>query len=371
MLLVFLERIFYRIEDMLKPSVAHVSWGDKIVVEAPTGLSEVSVEMALNSRCSSDYDGNPRKFHWGMFVETKTLSAEYLGMIIDLAIIPRFTQTKISVESEDNILFFLIEDIPSGKERDWAMVESGMQQQAVGLVCSALGIGISLKGLGKDGIYVSEGEYVSVKARIDAMKPSYQGSYWSGMTPSGRQAWVTGNLPDPIRDSDNSFFSILPNVRITNKGTKLLNNKQLSQLLWAARGRTPHLYKTKPWGLTIPTWGGVQNISSVYVIRKDTLSIYCNWQKNRPTHSLNELTKISINLMYLLSDSFHQNDTFIVFNRLEHHARSSWEVGYQLFNLLMQAKAFDIGYHAALITEFERKTFQDIGILDPIAVVSL
>ena len=33
---------------------------------------------------------------------------------------------------------------------------------------------------------------------------------------------------------------------------------KISQLLWAARGRTPHYVKSHPWGLTIPTWGGVQ-----------------------------------------------------------------------------------------------------------------
>jgi hypothetical protein len=75
--------------------------------------------------------------------------------------------------------------------------------------------------------------------------------------------------------------------------------------------------------------------------------------------------------MYLLSESFLHNDTFIVLNRIENHARSFWEVGYQLFNILIQAKALDIRYQAALLNEIERKTIQDIGINDPIAIVAL
>jgi hypothetical protein len=308
MILVFLERLFYRIEDMLKPSVIRASLEDQDVVEPPSGGAEVSVEMALNSRCSSDYDGNPRKFHWGMFEETKTLSVEQIGKIIELATIPRFTHVEIRIISDGNSLFFLIDDLPTGKEKDWVMVECGMQQQAVGLICSAFGVGMAIKSLGKDGICVSESEYAAVKARIDAMKPSYQGSYWSGMAPTGRQSWVTGNLPEPIRDSN--------------------------------------------------TWGGFQRISSIYTIYEDQLSIYCNWEKSRPTHSLIELSGIPRNLMYLLSESFLHNDTFIVLNRIENHARSFWEVGYQLFNILIQAKALDIRYQAALLNEIERKLYR-------------
>jgi hypothetical protein len=145
MILVFLERLFYRIEDMLKPSVIRASLEDQDVVEPPSGGAEVSVEMALNSRCSSDYDGNPRKFHWGMFEETKTLSVEQIGKIIELATIPRFTHVEIRIISDGNSLFFLIDDLPTGKEKDWVMVECGMQQQAVGLICSAFGVGMAIR----------------------------------------------------------------------------------------------------------------------------------------------------------------------------------------------------------------------------------
>ncbi len=78
--------------DFLKPSFDLPEEGDNI-----------SVEMALNSRCTSDYDGNPEKFHWGMFDRKKKLSSEQIKKIISLAKIPRFTRQKAAIRSNCNI----------------------------------------------------------------------------------------------------------------------------------------------------------------------------------------------------------------------------------------------------------------------------
>jgi hypothetical protein len=370
-ILIFIERAFYRIEGKLKPSPERVPWREKDIVDFPAIRADISVELALNSRCSSDYDGNPRKFHWGMFEESKRLSENSIRRIVELVKIPRFTQRNLRIKSEENVLFFIIDDLPKGLEKDWALVESGMQQQAMELVCSALGVGISLKSLGKDGTSISENEYAAVKAWIDAMKPSYDGSYWSPMVPNGRQSWVPGNLPEPVRNSVSSFFTLLPTLEIENEGTHRINRILLSQILWAARGRTPHLYKTRPWGLTIPTWGGLQGITGVYIIHEDVLSMYSNWERSRPTHSLQKSAEIPTNLRYLLSESFEQKDTFIVLNRTDDHARSFWEVGYQLFYILIQAKALDLHYQASLLNEEKRETVEDTGIRNPVAIVAL
>jgi len=42
---------------------------------------KTSVEMALNSRCTSDYDDNPKHFHWGMFDKSSKLSPEQITKI--------------------------------------------------------------------------------------------------------------------------------------------------------------------------------------------------------------------------------------------------------------------------------------------------
>jgi hypothetical protein len=61
----------------------------------------------------------------------------------------------------------------------------------------------------------------------------------------------------------------------------------------------------------------------------------------------------------------------IIIGRNEGFGRSLWEVGYQLFNILIQAKALDISYEAAILDEDQRRVLEDIAIMDPIAIISL
>lgn len=365
------EKLFYRIEDILRPSVKPLPESLREEARLPSEGATVSVEMALNSRCSSDYDGNPRKFHWGMFDRTRKLSEKQAREIVALATIPRFTDGRIAIRSDGNMLTFLIDNHATDIEREWLMIESGMQQQSVGLVCSALGVGMVMRNLGKDGLATSDEEHANVRIQLGAMKPTYDGSYWSRMAPTGRSPWVRGNLPDPIRDGENPLVAGLAGLGTKVKGSEELTLELLSQLLWAARGRTPHLYKSRPWGLTIPTWGGEQDISSIYVISDNTLSRYVNWSRNRPTHSLLELAKIHDELLYQLTESGIPAGRCIVFGRNETHNRSFWEVGYQLLNVLVQAKIPNISYEAALLDENQRMILRDMGIMGPIAIVTV
>lgn len=340
-------------------------------LDLPSEGPAISVETALNSRCTSDYDGDPEKFHWGMFDKTKKLSDDQIKKVMHLAKIPRFTVEKVEIQSERNMLTFIVDNHASGIEKDWIMVESGMQQQAVGLVCAALGVGMIFKNLGKDGTPISGTEYASVKIKLDPMKPTYNGSFWSTLPPAGTNPWVRGNLPDPIRDGDKPLTSTLTSLRIENKGSIIATEESISQLLWAARGRTPHLYKSKPWGMTIPTWAGEQRISSVYLISNNKLSKYINWDNDRPTHSLSVLNKFDDQLLGELSRLFSPHRKFIILGKNEHFARALWEVGYQLLNLTVQARGLDIGYQAALLDETQKKILGDIGIHDPIAILAI
>lgn len=365
------EKAIYRIEGFLRPPVELPPDSLRDEAELPQEGPTTSVEVALNSRCSSDYDGNPRKSHWGMFDRTRKLSEEQIGEIIDLARIPRLTDGKIGVRREHNMLTFLTDNRATDILKERMMVESGMQQQAVGLICSALGVGAVIKNLGKDGLPVSEDEYATVRIRLDFMKPSYDGAYWSEMAPAGRAPWLKGNLPDPVRSGDNSLVATLASLRTSNAGSEGLTEESMSQLLWAARGRTPHLYESRPWGMTIPTWGGEQDLSSVYAISDSMLAEYTNWIKARPTHSLLEPKEIGEGLLHQLRGCFPQNDRFIIIGRSEDTSRSLWEVGYQLFNILIQARALDLSYEAALLDESQKCLFAEIGIDRPVAIVML
>lgn len=367
----FIRRLYYKIEDLFKPPVKLPPDSQRSVAELLPEGETISVEMALNSRCTSDYDENPKKFHWGIFDITKKLSDVQTQKIIHLARIPRFTDRRIEIQSERNMLTFVIDNHASGLLRDWMMVESGMQQQAIGLVCAALGVGMVFRSLGEDGTTISDMDYASIKVKLDAMKPTYDGSFWSSSPPAGRKSLRRGNLPDPVRDGNKPLISTLEAVKIKNRSGRKSTDESVSQLLWAARGRTPHLYKSRPWGMTVATAEGRQGISSVYLISNNKLSKYVNWDNNRPTHSLLALNKIDNQLIAKLEKSFSSNHRFIILGKNEDFARALWEVGYQLLNLLLQAQALDLAYEAILLDENQKEIFRSVGIKDPVSAFLL
>ena len=367
----FIRKIIYRIEDLFKAPRELPPDSERAVVQLPPQGETISVEMALNSRCNSDYDENPKKFHWGMFDRTNKLSDEQIKTITGLARIPRFTDGRIEVQSERNMLTFVIDHHASGLLRDWMMVESGMQQQAIGLVCAALGVGMVFRGLGYAGTTISNKDYATVKVKLDPMKPTYDGSFWSSLPPAGKRAWRRGNLPDLVRDGDKPLISALGGLKIENRRGRTSTDESVSQLLWAARGRTPHFYKSRPWGMTIPTAEGKQDISSVYLISDHKLCGYVNWHKNSPTHSLEVLGEIDIDLHSELIKLFPSNNCFIVLGKNKNFAAALWEVGYQLLNLLLQAHSLDLRYRAARLDETQKTLVRSIGVNNPIALFAI
>jgi hypothetical protein len=343
----------------------------KFTADLPAGGELTSVETALNSRCTSDDDGNPETFHWGIFDRTKKLSDEQIRKIIDLARIPRFTDQKAQIQSDRNMLTFIVQRRCSGVLKDWIMVESGMQQQAVGLVCAALGVGMIFRNLGVDGIPISASDHANIRVQLDPMRPSYGGSFWSRSAPAGEKSWVTENLSDPVRDGHNSLISTLKELKTEKRNGKESTDEKVSQLLWAARGRTPHFYKSRPWGITIPTCAGKQNVTSVYLLSDKKLFRYINWDHGRPTHSLSMLHRVNDRLIKEFNEVQYPNHTFIILGKNEYPTISLWEVGYQLLNLLVQAHSLGISYQASLLDETQRATVSTMGVKNPVAMFTI
>jgi hypothetical protein len=364
-------RLYYRFEGLFKQPIKPPADSEKLEAELPSGGETISVEMALNSRCTSDYDGNPKKFHWGMFDRTKKLSDKQINKIITLAKIPRFTEQTVQIQSDRNILTFVLDNQISGIEEEWMMVESGMQQQAIGLVCAALGVGMVFRNLGKDGTPISTSKHANIKIKLDPMEPTYNGSYWSASSPAGLRGWLKGNMPDPARNGGKPLISALRDLKTKNTKARNSTDADVSQLLWAARGRTPHYYKSRPWGMTIPTWGGEQNISSVYLVSDNKLSKYINWDRNRPTHSLSTMNKIDRQLIKQVKKFIYPHTRFIVLGKNEDFARALWEIGFQLINLLLQANTIDLNYKAVLLNESQKNILIEIGIKDPISILTI
>ena len=366
----FMKRIFSKIKRLFKSPVKLPPDSERGQIELSREGYSIPVEMALNSRCTSDYNGNREKFHWGMFDPTKKLSNAQIEKIIQLAKIPRFTDRRVEIQFDGNMLTFVTDSHASGLLREWLMVEGGMQQQAVGLVCSALGVGMVFRGLGKHGAAVSDTDYATTRIKLDAMKPTYDGSFWSSLPPAGRKSWLKGNLPDPARHGNKPLISALTRLKIENENSRKTTDESISQLLWAARGRTPHFYKSRPWGMTIPTSRGEQNISSVYLMSDYKLSKYSNWHADRPTHSLKLLGQIGVDSYKNLMKQFPSYNCFIVLGRNEHTVRALCEVGYQLLNLLLQAYALGIFYKAVLLDEGHKEVIQNMGVKAPVAVLA-
>lgn len=332
---------------------------------------KVSVETALNSRCCSDYDGDPELFHWGMFDYTKKLPEETIRTLADLARCCRLTRYRSEIQIVYNILTFLVDGHLSGIQKKWAMVESGMQQQACALACAASGAGMVFKGMGDNGTLLSARELATMRIMIDAMKPSYDGSYWSNQPPAGRKPWLPGNLPEPTREGDTPLLQTLASLQINHHGCRSLTDQAIGQLLWAARGRTPHLYKSRPWGMTIPTSRGEQDISKVYLLKHRELSLYINQSRNRPTHSFQLSNRISDDVERKLFSLLPRSEQIIILTTNESSGRAYWEIGYQLLNILVQAYALDLDYRAILLDDGQGEIGNLLKVSPPIAAVCL
>lgn len=367
----FLQKVFYKIMNRIKPPSEPKPESEKEASVLAQDGPSITVETALNSRCTSDYDDNPKLFHWGIFDKTKKLSPAQIEKIITHAQIPRFTDAHIEIVSDKNMLTFIMDHRVQGSLRDWVMVESGMQQQALGLVCAALGVGYVFSTLGVEGQFIRDDQYATVNIKLDAMKPSYNGAYWSSEAPSDIQPWKRGELPDPIRKGSKPLLAALGTLKTVNNNGRQTLMHDVGQLLWAARGRTPHYYKSDPWGMTIPTYQGRDDLSEVFLIHDGRLSKYVNWNDNSPTSSLKQVSKIDARSERLLATQYKLNHYYIVLNKKESPARSLWEIGYQLMNLLVQADALDISYQAVLLNNSQKELFNKMGINDPVALLVL
>ena len=364
----FIIKVKRKLRRMLSPSNKILDYSERRITQPPLGGESISVETALNSRCNSDYEGVRNGLHWGMFSPDEKLSEEQIGKIAGISDIPRFTDHKIYIKSEKNRLTFIICNNASGIENNWLMIESGMQQQAVGLVCAALGVGLVFKNMGVNGKIISEQEYGTMQYLIGPMKPSYSGKYWTDLPPEKWKPWKQGNLSSPSRNGKKSLISALHECKVKKCKDKKADSTHVSQLLWAARGRTPHFYNSKPWGMTIPFSMGKNKLSSVYFIQESQIFKYVNWSMGRPTHSINKINNINSTDLDEIRKHYKPFEIYIILCQNDDYARSFWSIGYQLMNLLVQAETLDISYKASLMRYVEISKFEKIGIPRPSAI---
>lgn len=319
-------------------------------------IPRTTVETALNSRCSSGGG------HWGVFDESSPPSPQQLALVREAAErIPRFTSGRLFVDLEGEWFTLAVE--PGAGE--WEHVESGMQQQAIYLACAALGLGTCIHNVGVDGRLEGD-RHLTARMIVRGLRPPYNGSFWTADPPSGGKPWLSGNLPDPDRSGEFPLFDAMWRASTSAEGGSA-GRKEISQLLWAARGRTPHLYRGKEWGMTIPTWAGGQNYTSLYLLGEDGLYRYVNWDASadRPTHRIERIGDATVGAIR------PSQRAVLILGINEGTKRALWEVGYMMENLILQAVSLGISYRAELIDPSERGRWSRLGIAEPIAAFEL
>jgi hypothetical protein len=339
----------------------------------------VSIEKVLNSRCSSD--SGPIKGHFGTFTG-KHASDNVVDRILGCLETPRFSEGKLLHWFENGYLFLGFEDPKDQDTQRLLHVESGMQHQAVYLACAAEGMGTCIHNQGINGMQKGEKTSTARHPIMEITDP-YESGKFTTKPPGPQNSMVTGKgLIEPLRDGDVECLLELSKLATSKSSGSSATEKDVSQLLWAARGRTPHCINIDHWkfmwGLTIPTWGGIQNIASVYLIKEKKLYAYVNWTKNfsllnrffgqkfgwtrgNPTHAIQFVRNVDI------ASQMNGHDEAIFLCQNEQTGRALWEIGYMLENMFLQAKSLDVSYESKIFSANEASSLGRMGVINAVA----
>ncbi len=326
----------------------------------------ISVEAALNSRCSSESEGGPGRGHHGRY-DPRPLTAEERKAVVGATLTPRFGRGELVVTWTD-YLRFGIEGAALEREGDTLHIDSGMQHQAAHLACAALGLGACIFNLGQDGT-AEGGNLGTARMLVQGMRPAYAGSRWTEQPPAGGHPWQPGTLPDPVRRGERGFFEVLQGLSTADEGRPGTID-DLSQVVWAARGRTPHIVRGQEWGLTIPTWAGEQDHTRVWVLDGERSCEYVNWEDERPTHSLRRCGPPP-HAEVMRRCGRRENGWLVVFGVNEERKRARWEVGYMLLSAMLAAAARGIGYQAMVLGEQEQRALAAVRLAGAMAAVAV
>jgi len=341
----------------------------------------VSIEKVLNSRCSCDFDGNPKQNHWGIFIKDKHPSRRIIQRVLRCCRVPQFSDGKLSLWFEDEYLFLGFEKTNSPLKTRLLHIESGMQQEALYLACTALGLGTCIHNLGVNGTEYRD-KMATARHLILETANSYETGKFSTAPPGPEKPFKRGkNLSEPKTDGNMDCLPELEQLTLFNNTSTQAYETDISQLLWAAKGRTPHYIKSHPWGLTIPTMGGGQNYTTVYLIKENKLYRYINWTIFRyinwktkffpwwiagnPTHDIKFVGNIDV------SSELDNASIGIILSRNEKTNRALWEVGYMLENMFLQAKSLGISYKSKVFTKEEIGKLKRKGISEAVAALLL
>ena len=263
-------------------------------------------------------------------------------------------------------------------------IERGMGQEMVHIAGSVAKVGVNMIG----GVYVD----------LVPMVPY--------LTPKPPKNYRKGNLPDPVRDGQDSAVECIQEWKPSDPfKTEEILRSQLGQLLWAGLGCTPHktfryyrygAVSSEGQGKTIPSASAIYTLN-LYVIKKDGIFKYVNWneEKYAPTHSLGRFKKgISLRIeehreggwVYTGESDLLQEVKNVVSNlpkassyvviasngRLRPYF-SLMEAGYSILHMVLQARALNMTSNIVVLSQEQMiKIRETIGLIDtPIALIPI
>jgi hypothetical protein len=184
--------------------------------------------------------------------------------------------------------------------------------------------------------------------------------------PEGDDGW----LPDPKTAGDDAIETVLANLKYTgNFNQTNLSRQQISQILWAGYGCTPHLSANGRMGLTVPSAMAKYYLTgTIYLVNENGVYRYHN--RNPDTdlttrdHRIERINSDDVRDSLRSAVSGLSQAPCYVILCLEPSAVgqefAQLEAGFVASNMLIQASAIDLGcYFKTKLTSGEQEAIQN------------
>ena len=184
--------------------------------------------------------------------------------------------------------------------------------------------------------------------------------------PEGEDGW----LPDPKTTGDDTLEAVLANLKYTsNFNQSNLTRQQISQILWAGYGCTPHVSANGRKGLTVPSAMARYFLTgTIYLVNEDGVYRYHN--RNPDTdmttrdHRLERINPDDVRGgVRSAASGLNQAPCYVILCLDSSYVRQEFaqlEVGFVAGNMLIQASAIDLGcYFRTKLTSGEQQAIQN------------
>jgi len=185
--------------------------------------------------------------------------------------------------------------------------------------------------------------------------------------PEGEDGW----LPDPKTTGDDAIETVLANLKYTSNFSQTnLTRQQISQILWAGYGCTPHVSSNGRMGLTVPSAMARYFLTgTIYLVNEDGVYRYHN--RNPDTdlttrdHRIERINTDDVrNNLRSAASGLSQAPCYVILCLESSYVGQEFaelEAGFVAGNMLIQASAMDLGcYFNTKLTEAEQQAIQTV-----------